>query len=137
MREGDPPVIKTFDAATVRSLLEQREEVMFAYLFGSHARGDVTTLSDLDIAVYFAEGDILQYNDLRMDLYLALSRGLGTSDIDLVVLNTVSNLMLLDEIIRCGIVLVDRDPDRRTDFEQRVLHQAIDFKTQRKAFLGV
>lgn len=137
MRERDPPVIKTVDVATVRSLLEQREEVMFAYLFGSPARGDVTALSDLDVAVYFAEGDILQYNDLRMDLYLALSRGLGTSDIDLVVLNTVSNLMLLDEIIRCGIVLVDRDPDRRAEFEQRSLHQAIDFKAQRKAFVGV
>jgi uncharacterized protein len=68
---------------------------------------------------------------------MALSRGLGTNDIDIVVLNSASNLILLDEIIRRGLVLVDRNPDLREDFEQKALHRAIDFQAQRRAVLGV
>ena len=121
---------------TLRSLLERQTQVAFAYLFGSYARGEVSALSDIDIAVYFVERDLLRCVELRTDLYMALTRGLGTNDIDIVVLNAASNLMLLDEIIRCGVALVDRDPDLREDFEQKILHRAIDFKTQRRAFLG-
>lgn len=53
------------------------------------------------------------------------------------VLNTTTNIVLLDEIIRGGVVLVDRDIDLREEFEQKILHQAMDFKEQRITFLGV
>jgi uncharacterized protein len=123
-------------AGTLRSLVERQDQVVFAYLFGSHARGRVSCLSDIDIAVYFVGSDRLRCHELKTDLYMALSRGLGTNDIDIVVLNMAANLMLLDEIIRCGVLLVDKAPDLREEYEQKVLHRAIDFKTQRKAFLG-
>lgn len=55
----------------------------------------------------------------------------------MVVLNTTKNIVLLDEIIRGGIVLVDRDIELREAYEQRILHQAMDFKEQRIVFLGV
>ena len=64
-------------------------------------------------------------------------RVLKRNDIDVVVLNTTTNIVLLDEIIRGGIVLVDRDIDLREEFEQKILHQAMDFKEQRIVFLGV
>lgn len=125
------------DCAILRSLVEHQDQVIFAYLFGLCARGDASALSDLDVAVYLADADMLRHHELKIDLYTSLSRGLGTNDIDIVVLNTTSNLVLLDEIIRSGLVLVDRNPDLRDEFEQRVLHRAIDFLTQRKAFVGV
>ncbi len=120
----------------LRSLVQQQDRVVFAYLFGSHARGDISALSDIDIAAYFVDGDLLRWHEWKISLYMALSRRLGTNDIDIVVLNSASNLILLDDIIRRGVVLVDRDPDLREDFEQRVLHRAIDFRTQRRAVLG-
>jgi len=125
------------DCAILRSLVEQEDEVIFAYLFGSCARGEASALSDLDIAVYLVDADVLRCHELKTEIYTALSRGLGINNIDIVVLNTTSNLVLLDEIIRSGLVLVDRNPDVRDEFEQRVLHRAIDFLTQRKAFVGV
>jgi UDP-N-acetylenolpyruvoylglucosamine reductase len=66
-----------------------------------------------------------------------LCRVLKRNDIDVIVLNTTTNIVLLDEIIRGGIVLVDRDVDLREEFEQKILHQAIDFKEQRITFIGV
>jgi len=127
---------KAVDARILRSLVLQQGQVVFAYLFGSQVTGDVSTLSDIDIAVYFLHCDRLRSGEFKTDLYMALSRGLGTNRLDIVVLNTASNLILLDEIVRHGVVLVDRDPDLREDFEQNVLHRAIDFKTQRRAALG-
>lgn len=134
---NDLAKVAVVDLDFLRTLMDQQELVVFAYLFGSHARGDSSPLSDLDIAAYFRGGSILAWHEGRIGLYLALSRGLGINDIDIVVLNTASNLIVLDAIIRSGIILVDREPDERANFELRVLHQAIDFKTQRRAFLGV
>jgi uncharacterized protein len=53
-----------------------------------------------------------------------------------VILNHTHNLMLLDEIIRRGVVLLDQDRQVREDFELKALHRAIDFKTQRAAIVG-
>lgn len=58
-------------------------------------------------------------------------------DVDLLILNTAGNLILLDEVVRYGSVLYDRDTDARENFELDILHQAIDFKRQRLAVLGV
>lgn len=137
MKLENASAAQAVDCAILCSLVEQEDEVIFAYLFGSRASGDASALSDVDIAVYLVDSGVLRCHELKIDLYTSLSRGMGTNDIDIVVLNTTSNLVLLDEIIRGGLVLVDRNPDLRDEFEQRVLHRAIDFLTQRKAFVGV
>ncbi len=38
---------------SLRERLERRPEILEAYLFGSHARGEAMPHSDIDIAVYF------------------------------------------------------------------------------------
>src|SRR3990172_7020257 len=38
---------------TLKSYFSTRKDIAFAFLFGSHARGTATKLSDVDIAVYF------------------------------------------------------------------------------------
>jgi len=117
-------------------LAEKGGKVLFAYLFGSQARKDARyPARDVDIAL-FVTGDA-DTREVRLDLYGAFSRSLGMDDIDIVVLNDTHNLMLLEEVIRQGIVLLDRDPDLREAFEVGVLHQAIDFRTQRVALMGM
>lgn len=113
------------------------DKVVFAYLFGTAARGTMSPLSDIDIAVFLPPGTRESYFDTGLSLHADLCRALNRSDVDVVVLNTVTNIMLLDEIVRYGIVVYDKNPDLREDFEIRVLHQAIDFKEQRLAVMGI
>ena len=42
----------TMDLTAAREYIRSREDVVFAYLFGSTATGEATPLSDVDIAVY-------------------------------------------------------------------------------------
>lgn len=122
----------------IREVLERYpEEVVFAYLFGSSARAPAKHAGDVDIAVYVEHKDRNELCDFRLEIYGALSRALCRNDVDIVILNSAQNLVLLHEILRYGILLVDRNPDLRLNFEQKTLHSAIDFTTHRKALMGV
>ncbi len=123
---------------TVRTTLEKySDEVIFAYLFGSVAKDKVFPLSDVDVAVFLSEVYRESFFDIRLSIHADLCRTLRRNDVDLVVLNTLKNLILLDNIIREGIIIVDKDPEQRFSFELKTLHRAIDFRTQRRAILGV
>lgn len=115
-------------------VMSRSQNVLFAYLFGSHITGIITESSDMDVAVYLDKkhADIDDY----LSLHSALSRALKTDKIDLIILNNANNLILLDSIVRHGILVIDKDKDRREEFELRVLHSAIDFREQRKAIIG-
>ena len=119
------------------SVFEKVGIVQFAYFFGSVAKGDNTNLSDMDIAVYLRDVDPMAVFDVKLSLHGDICRALNRNDIDLVVLNTVANNMLIEDIIRHGIVIYDMDSNARENYEVTSLHQAIDFKTQRLAIMGV
>ena len=55
MKSGqiDRPLVERLTRA-----LEPRAEILEAYLFGSHARGDAHRRSDVDVAVYIDEARI-------------------------------------------------------------------------------
>jgi uncharacterized protein len=113
------------------------DKIVFAYLFGSAAKGEATAKSDIDIAVYFS-GDIPEshFQD-RLSLYADICRALKSNDIDLLVLNSAANLIMLEDIVRHGILLYDRNPDLRDEYELKILHLAIDFREQRLAVMGI
>ncbi len=113
-----------------------RKEILFAYLFGSVAEGSQTVLSDVDIAVYTTSLQGFELKE-RLTFQSDCCRALGRDDVDVVVLNQARNLILMEEIIRNGYVILDQDPDRRIEFEVKILHQTIDFRLQRKAMIGV
>lgn len=121
----------------IHVLNKYEHRVLFAYLFGSRARGEGASSSDIDIAVYFAEGTRASHFETKLALYADFCRALKRNDVDIVVLNDTTNLILLDEITRAGIVLYDRNPEVRMDFELRVLHRSLDFKSHRLAIMGV
>ncbi len=128
--------MKTTDiiSAKLNELFCKMKDVEFAYVFGSYARGDVFPLSDIDVAVYTDQKDMSLDYELKM--HSILSKELKSNTVDLIVLNKTRNLMLLDEIIRYGRVVYDRNPSLREDFELRILHDAMDFRYQRKVFAG-
>lgn len=116
---------------------KHKDYLVFAYLFGSTAQDKVFPLSDIDIAVYFSKGESDFCSDMKILLYTDISRALQRNDVDVVVLNKTKNIMLLDEIVRHGIVLFDKDIHLRLDFETNILHSAFDFKSQRMAVMGI
>jgi predicted nucleotidyltransferase len=110
-------------------------EIAAVYLFGSAVTEDTGPLSDIDLAVLLKE-KAAGIPDLRFRLYADFSKALRRNDIDVVVLNTLSNLVLKDEIVRSGLLFFDFDPEFREEFEIRTIHSCIDFKQQRLKAVG-
>lgn len=111
--------------ATLGQALEACPGVVFAYLFGGAARGRLTPLSDIDVAVFLAEeGDLDQG---RLDAVECVTRHLGTDEVDLVVLNSAPSA-LLARILPDRRILCDREPFRRHLFESLEARKAADFR---------
>lgn len=125
--------------AEIKSKLEPvfekyNSQLLFGYCFGSLASGQITKKSDIDLAFY------VQPENVNLDFQLSLladcSRILKRNDIDIVILNSLKNLILAEEIIRKGTLLFDFLEKIRTDYELKILHAAIDFRYQRKMIMG-
>jgi uncharacterized protein len=114
-------------------IFREAGDVEFAYIFGSMARGEEFPMSDLDIAVYMKKPLSL---DRELALHSRICREIKSNDVDLLVLNKAKNLILIEEIIKNGIIVFDVNPPLRDSFELRILHDAIDFRCQRKVFAG-
>lgn len=115
-----------------RQALEGNSRILFAYLFGSRARGDAVPFSDIDVAVYVEPAADLVSE--KLEALGALMDSLRTDELDLVILNTAS-LPLQARVIRDGIVVVDRIPHRRHCFESLVLRKYFDFSRVEEATL--
>ena len=111
-------------------LLDPREEILEAYLFGSHARGQAQLHSDVDVAVYI---DIARADDTgygyRASLTTDLMAGLAFNDVDVVVLNRAPPL-LYHRVLRDGVRLLARDLRATTTREGRAVSRYCDFVPQ-------
>ncbi|MFO8031458.1 MAG: nucleotidyltransferase domain-containing protein [Desulfohalobiaceae bacterium] len=110
--------------------------ILFAYLFGSTGTAWEDANSDLDVAVYLDIPSGELELDHKLFLYSHLTRATKRNDVDVIVLNTCSNLILLYDILIHGRVIYDMDSEARMLFEQQNLHAAIDFKEQRERIFG-
>ena len=110
--------------------LEPRTEILEAYLFGSHARGDAHRQSDVDVAVYIDEARIEagQFG-YQADLTTHLMDALGTNATDIVVLNTAPPL-LYHRVLRDGVRLLSRDLRATTTRAGQALSRYFDFLPQ-------
>lgn len=98
-----------------------RKRVIFAYLFGSQARGQSGPGSDVDIAVYLDEGlNRDDRFDLRLRLIGDLSVILQTDGVDLLLLRDLP-LFFQYRIVREGKLIFCKDELQRIRFEFRVM----------------
>jgi predicted nucleotidyltransferase len=119
--------------ATLSTALEECPGVLFAYLFGGMGIGRPTPLSDVDVAVYLAEGaDPLE---ARLDVVAKVTAHLATDEVDVVLLNNAPTA-LLGRILATRRVLVDRDPFSRHRFESRALREFFDFRAFERKHLA-
>jgi predicted nucleotidyltransferase len=114
----------------LRALLEPREEILEAYLFGSTATGSAGAHSDVDVAVYLGDprppASAFGY---AADLAAALMRGLQSNAVDVVVLNEAPPL-LYHRVLREGTRILARDLRATTTREGRALSRYCDFVPQ-------
>jgi len=101
-------------------------EIAFAYLFGSYATGEQSAMSDVDIALYLNKNADFNFNKLLL-FHGDCCRILHRNDIDILVLNTTKNLLLMKDIITKGRILYNINQELLDDFEISTLHTAHDF----------
>lgn len=110
------------------------DEILFCYCFGSYAANETTATSDVDLAFFLKPNE--NSFDFKLALLADVSRSIKRNDVDLLILNDLKNLILAEEIIRKGSLLYETDRDAREDYEVKIIHNAIDFRAQRKAIMG-
>ena len=111
----------------LKETLTMHSDIVFVFLFGSFVRGDITSFSDLDIAIYFTGTvDFYRINDLREDI----SEMLGI-EVDIVVLNTASPVIKM-QVLKKGTLLINKDQRAYNEFFVNTVKEYDDLKRTRK-----
>ena len=123
--------------ATLVEVLSADPDIMAAYLFGSHARGAQSLLSDVDVAVLLQEQSDQDNFHKRLTLLGELMGELRFDRVDLIILNE-SPPALTYRIIKEGILLFER-PDagrERIRFEKDSFMAYFDLQKLHEAVAG-
>ena len=126
------PPVERFDLKQSRDRLERYfaslDEVVLAYLFGSHARGQTWAHSDVDVAILL-EGcpDDDHCLDVRMDIIGGLTDLLETDDVDVLILNQAPSTLRY-AVLRDGVLLFCRDHQSMIEFRVQTVNEYLDFK---------
>ena len=120
-------------AAALDEALRGEPAVVFAYLFGSVAHGTAGPRSDIDVAVYLADG--VDAFTMRLTLIGRLAAHLGTDAVDLIVLNDAP-LALTGRIVESRRVVIDREPAVRQAFESLTARMFNDFRIRERRLLA-
>jgi uncharacterized protein len=104
------------------------EPVLFAYLFGSHARATPEAHSDVDVAVLLDDSvSPAGYLDLSLRMAGALERATGVGPVEALVVLNEAPLPLAGRIVNEGRVIYSRDEPRRCRYESLIFRQFTDF----------
>lgn len=117
----------SFDYGGVGALIARDERVAAAWVFGSVARGDAGSASDLDVALLLREKPTRADEDALRALAVDLEAFSPSGRVDIVVLGR-QGPVLRHRILREGVLVVDADPARRFDFEGRTIAEYLDWK---------
>jgi predicted nucleotidyltransferase len=117
-------------AESVRSILASSEDIVFAYIYGSFARGE--SVRDLDVALYTTEDKDFLF---AIDIAVLLRRDTGF-EVDVTVMNHAP-VALQFAILRDGVLLLSKDEALRTALIERVSRQYREYTHFRDLFLGV
>jgi len=116
----------------LKKYFRNKPEIVVSYLFGSYAKNQSNSLSDIDIALLLnkkieKEGELIYKAKLIADLMSVLKTNL----VDVVCLNSAPPL-LAHRVIRDGIIIDSKDEKARIFFETLSLNQYIDTKPLRE-----
>lgn len=108
---------------SITTKLEDDGRIIFAYLYGSVARGTVREDSDVDIAVFLEdpEEDPLLESSISLELEQILDRS-----VDVHIINYAPAIFIY-QVLKDGILLFSRDDKLRVNFEVRNINEYLDF----------
>jgi len=111
----------------MREYLSRRNDIAFAFLFGSVAAGHRNVLSDLDLAIFF-DGplDFFKITDMREEI-----SGIFGLETDIVALNSASPIIRM-QVLKKGVLLVKRDPRAYNNFFVNTVKEYDDLKRSRR-----
>jgi len=107
--------IDDIKAATCSVLQRHADVLVCAYIFGSVARDEASTRSDVDLALLYRGTPPATLEGLGIDVADELNEALKRQ-VDVVVLNRASP-DLVHRVLRDGILLVENDRSARVRFE--------------------
>jgi predicted nucleotidyltransferase len=115
----------------ISSFLQQQDEIYVAYLFGSFITRE--SFADIDLGVLLRQEpeDLLGY---EIELESKLEK-LDRCRLDVRVLNRAP-ISFAQNVIRYGRVIIDREPNIRSDFEGYILKKYFDFARFRRTYLA-
>jgi predicted nucleotidyltransferase len=108
-------------------------DVEFAYVFGSVATGRQTPRSDVDLAIHVTE--LADGQAVRLDVARAAAKHLGTDAVDVVLLNS-ARIALAGRILTTRLVVLDRLPFARHQYESRTARLFQDFRIREHRLLA-
>lgn len=123
-----PSKLKVRSIKKLGTLLAKDANILLAFLFGSHARGEAHPLSDVDIALLLSS-DVPpeKFLDYRLEYAHAIGEILGNEQIDIVILNTAPPLLARQAIT--GRLLFERSPEVRVRYIVDVQRRYLDLKS--------
>lgn len=99
-------------AGKIENFLEDRPEIIFAYIFGSFVEDGI--FNDVDLGVYVDEGDALVHRIFyEIELSNALKEGIGIP-IDVIKLNNASDSLIYRATK--GMLIKNKDDEKRINF---------------------
>jgi hypothetical protein len=108
----------------LKNYMASKENVKFAYLFGSYAENRERKDSDIDVAVYLFgihEDDFFKY---KLDLKTELEQ-IFKKPVDVVIVNNASPL-LNHEVFKNGIIVKNSEPSILSQFRAKNFYYYID-----------
>lgn len=138
------PIGHLYDVENIIKVLVNEKDILFAYLFGSYAKGTQDEKSDIDIAVYLIDEKILEKYPLYPSrVAIKIENILDKKKVDVRILNG-STLRFRNQVLMHGKLLHSKDEKKRIEFETSSLSQYYDFKPHidmydaaRRARLGI
>lgn len=109
------------------TFFKKYSEIKLVYLFGSQARSDAGPMSDYDFAVYVATQDPETLGRLQLVLTCEIAGILAPSNVDVVMLNTLTMPEMKYAIITEGVLLYEKKPYKMI-VEPGILNEYFDFR---------
>jgi predicted nucleotidyltransferase len=110
----------------------ERPEVVFGYLFGSHAECRTSQWSDIDLGLYFDIARCPDVEEVEEDIREAIIQRTGVEWVDIVRLNSAPDYWCWQAI--SGRLLLSSDESRRIDYETRLTTRYLDWKYYEDAY---
>lgn len=116
----------------ISKVLKRHKNILFAYIYGSFARGEQRRDSDVDIGVFLKE-NTKRGKFYEVELSLEIERDAGMKNVEAVILNG-KPLRFLNQVLRYGKLIFSNNERERVKFVTFITKSYIDFKPYYKEY---